>query len=232
MIPPGERTSPLIGSIGAVSTFVSTRALLRRSRARPWSRRCRRRCQFADRLAPSIDNRAVHRRCGCTVGPCARCNCLPGKCDLPFSLLATEKQRRWSGSGAARFPFHCNRKRRRRLADFHALRLQRAQQFGLIAWPHFVAWKDVSRGTFVLRFIDRALALDVKVFEKELAVVAEMVERRQQRRLLVVVVVSLRPLRFWQWRILTEPRALILIRRECSIECVGAAVAESLIQVD
>ena len=58
-----------------------------------------------------------------------------------------------------------------------ALRLQRAQQFCLVAGPRIVAGKDVSRRAFVLRLFDRALALQVKVLEKQFAVVAEVMER-------------------------------------------------------
>src|SRR5205085_9895144 len=39
-----------------------------------------------------------------------------------------------------------------------------------------------------------------------------------------------RPLRFWQWRVLPIPGALVLARRQRALQRVGATVAESLIQ--
>ena len=68
--------------------------------------------------------------------------------------------------------------------NLDALRLQRSQQLRLIARTRIVAGKNVSSGSFILRLSDRAFALQIKVLEKEFAVVAEVIERSQQRGLL------------------------------------------------
>ena len=57
------------------------------------------------------------------------------------------------------------------------LRLQCAQQVGLIAETRIVARKDIRSRAFILGLFDRPFALHIKVFQEELAVVAEIMKR-------------------------------------------------------
>ena len=75
--------------------------------------------------------------------------------------------------------------------NFAALCLEQSQKRCLIAQPRIVAGENISRWTFVLWFLDRPPGFQVKVFQKELALAIEIVERDQQRSLFVVIIVSL-----------------------------------------
>src|ERR1700737_1432529 len=95
-----------------------------------------------------------------------------------------------------------------------ALGLQRTQQFSLVSGARIVARQNVGRRTFVLRLFNGPLGLQIKVLQKQFAVVIEIIERNQQRCLLVIIVVALGPTGFRQRRVLFVPRALILGGRQ------------------
>src|SRR5262245_65448016 len=95
-----------------------------------------------------------------------------------------------------------------------ALRLQQTQQRGLIARTRIVGWKNVSRRAFIFWLLNRSLGLQIKILEKHLAVLVEVIQRDKNRRLFIVIVVALRPLRARQRRILFVPSALIHIAPE------------------
>jgi hypothetical protein len=57
-----------------------------------------------------------------------------------------------------------------------ALSLKYAQQIRLTTGARVVGRKHVCRRTFILGLIDRTLALEIKIFEEELRVVAEVVK--------------------------------------------------------
>ena len=86
---------------------------------------------------------------------------------------------------------HRHREWSRGLNNLTPLQLQDAQQFGLSAGPRIVCRKDVCRRAFVLWLVDGPLALQIKVTQKQLAVLRKVVERDQQAGLLVIIVVAL-----------------------------------------
>src|SRR4029079_15664015 len=87
------------------------------------------------------------------------------------------------------------------------------------------------RRPFGLRLQNRALALVVEIAQEVDAVVGDVVERDDDPGLLVVVVVAQRPAHARDRRVLAEPGAGGLLRRQRPLFGVGAAaVAERLVE--
>ena len=115
-------------------------------------------------------------------------------------------------------------------ADLRMLKLQDAQQLGARAAAPVVGREHVGGRAGLLRFLDRALALQVEVLQELLAVAGKVGQRGEQAGLLVIVVVALRPQHGRQRRIRLVPGALVFLGLEDALDGVGAGVAVGLVQ--
>src|SRR5712692_3896111 len=114
--------------------------------------------------------------------------------------------------------------------NFDALKLQEVEKASLFGGTRVVSGKDPSGRTFGTCFFDLALALQIKIVEKLLAVRGEVIHAEENGALLHVDIVTGGPFHFGERRVGTIPLATGVGRAKRADAGISAAIAESFVE--
>ncbi len=114
--------------------------------------------------------------------------------------------------------------------NFHALKLEKSEEIGLFGRTRIVSGKNPGGGAFGAGFRDGALALQIKIVEKLLAVGGEIVHAEENGALLHVDIVAGGPFHSRERRIGAIPLATGVGRTKQADAGIGAAIAESFVE--